>query len=168
MKVIWVKTKNSIRRRTENTFKMHQKTFMCRSQISWKWEYSPAGCKFLTYKATRDLCDYVAPEEGAVDHPHRLRVPGELCSLKGRKNILLDAKLTNTFLFIELHWGPHLRYQKKLLKLTWTTDWPWLIFCIDFVKKKKKKYIVNDTGDGWMDFPLYWFTKSKKKTLIEL
>lgn len=45
-------------------------------------DVSPVGCKFLTYKASWNLCDDVAPEEGAVDHPYCFRVPGELCRLK--------------------------------------------------------------------------------------
>lgn len=44
--------------------------------------FLPVSCKFLTYKTTGDLCDDVAPEEGAMDHPHRLWVPCKLCCLE--------------------------------------------------------------------------------------
>lgn len=63
--------------------------------IFQKWIYSPVGCKFLTYKATRDLRDDVAPKKGAMDHSHCLWIPCELSSLwKGRKWLLIFSVLT--------------------------------------------------------------------------
>lgn len=54
-------------------------------KILYMWRHLPVGSKFLTYKTTGDLCDDVAPEEGAMNHPHCLRVPCELCSLEKGK-----------------------------------------------------------------------------------
>lgn len=69
--------------------------------IQWILCKSPVSCEFLTYKATRDLCDNVAPEEGAVDHPHCLRVPRELCSLKKGRNTMIV--ITNLSFFCLFH-----------------------------------------------------------------
>ena len=46
-------------------------------------DHSPVGGKLLTDEPSGDLGDDVAPEEGAVDHPHRLGLPVELSLLQG-------------------------------------------------------------------------------------
>lgn len=48
---------------------------------------SPVGKQLVGDETAGDLSYNVAPEEGAVDHPHCLRVPGELCSLEKRRYI---------------------------------------------------------------------------------
>ena len=55
-------------------------------------QFLPVRCKLLTNKPSWDLSDNVAPEEGAVDHSHRLRVPTELSRLK-QDQLLLDMTL---------------------------------------------------------------------------
>lgn len=58
--------------------------------------HSPVGCKFLTYKAARDLRDNVAPKEGAVDHPHCFRIPCELGRLEKWKEKSPSSDLHGT------------------------------------------------------------------------